>query len=106
MSKVKLTAAKCPNCGGTLKIEKGSENALCKYCGSTVLIDEVTKKSSTAEKPVKVIFDFRRFYKVFGSFGCVITLIFLFAFIAMLTFMGFIGVFSGFLAHILSRFGI
>ena len=106
MKKVKLTAANCPNCGGALKIESGSETALCKYCGSTVLIDDVIKEASPAEKPVKVKLDSKKFYKLFGGFGCLVTLIVLITFIVMLIFMGFIGVLSGLLANILSRFGI
>lgn len=102
MSKRKLTAANCPSCGGDLKIEKGTENALCEYCGTTVLIDDTETGPKSAKKPIKVAIDFRR---LFTGFGCLVILIFVVTFAVILAFMGFIGVLSGLLAHILGKLG-
>ena len=35
---VKLISVKCPECGATLNIEEGREQAFCTYCGAKVLL--------------------------------------------------------------------
>ena len=35
---VKLISVKCPECGATLNIEEGREQAFCTYCGTKVLL--------------------------------------------------------------------
>ncbi len=34
--------SKCPNCGANVEI-KGIENGICKYCGSTIVLEEILK---------------------------------------------------------------
>ncbi len=41
---MKLTAAKCPNCGASLEVNKDLEKTICQYCGSTVMIEEAIEK--------------------------------------------------------------
>lgn len=35
---MKLISVKCPECGATLNIEEGREQAFCTYCGTKVLL--------------------------------------------------------------------
>lgn len=42
---MKLVEAKCPNCGGVVKVNKDKTTACCKYCRSKFIIDEENKKS-------------------------------------------------------------
>jgi uncharacterized Zn finger protein (UPF0148 family) len=36
---VTMISVKCPDCGATLSIEEGRQNAFCSYCGSKVIIN-------------------------------------------------------------------
>ena len=36
---IKLTAAKCPNCGADIEVNPQSDTAKCKYCNSTILVE-------------------------------------------------------------------
>ena len=37
---MRLTRAKCPNCGADIKVNKAEEKAVCEYCNSEVLIED------------------------------------------------------------------
>ncbi len=41
---MKLTAAKCPSCGANLKVDRNEESTVCKYCGSSILIEDAVEK--------------------------------------------------------------
>lgn len=41
---MKLISAKCPNCGGHLKIEEGTTKTVCEYCKKDILIDDESIK--------------------------------------------------------------
>ena len=41
---MRLTSAKCPNCGADIKVNKAEEKAVCKYCNSDVLIEDAIAK--------------------------------------------------------------
>jgi len=36
-----LIDVKCDNCGAVLKVEKGTNTAICEYCGSTFIVETV-----------------------------------------------------------------
>lgn len=40
---VKLISAKCPNCGANIEIESQINTILCKYCGSTIIVDGILR---------------------------------------------------------------
>ena len=41
---IKLVAAKCPSCGANIEVDKDSNKTKCKYCESTILVDEAIEK--------------------------------------------------------------
>lgn len=41
---MKLISAKCPNCGGHLKIEEGTTKTVCEYCNKDIIIDDESIK--------------------------------------------------------------
>lgn len=49
---IKLTAAKCPNCGADIKVNPNLEQTVCSYCGCTILVEGALKvvKRKTKEK--------------------------------------------------------
>ena len=62
---VKLIPVKCPECGATLNIEEGREQAFCTYCGTKVLlrneneyiyrhVDEASVKQAETDQMVRL----------------------------------------------------
>lgn len=41
---MKLTPAKCPSCGANIEVNEDLKNAICQYCGTTILIEEAVQK--------------------------------------------------------------
>lgn len=41
---MKLTPAKCPACGANIEVNEELKNAICQYCGTTILIEEAVQK--------------------------------------------------------------
>jgi len=41
---MKLTPAKCPTCGANIEVNEELKNAICQYCGTTILIEEAVQK--------------------------------------------------------------
>ena len=41
---MRLTSAKCPNCGVDIKVNKDEEKTVCEYCNSEVLIEDAIAK--------------------------------------------------------------
>lgn len=41
---MRLTSAKCPNCGADIKVNKAEEKTVCEYCNSEVLIEDAIAK--------------------------------------------------------------
>lgn len=41
---MKLTSAKCPNCGADIKVNKTEEKAVCEYCNSEIIIEDAIAK--------------------------------------------------------------
>ena len=41
---MKLTAAKCPNCGANLEVDRNEEVTTCKYCNSDIIIEDAVAK--------------------------------------------------------------
>ena len=41
---MRLTSAKCPNCGADIKVNKDEEKTVCEYCNSEVLIEDAIAK--------------------------------------------------------------
>lgn len=41
---MKLTDAKCPNCGANIEVNENLERAMCQYCGSTVMVKDAIEK--------------------------------------------------------------
>ena len=41
---MKLVAAKCPNCGAKIDVDKDSDSTKCEYCKSKILIDDAIQK--------------------------------------------------------------
>lgn len=48
-----LVAAKCPNCGGNLKVNPESQVTNCDFCGNTVIIEQAIKLYKGAVETVK-----------------------------------------------------
>ena len=55
---INLVPAKCPNCGAQLELDDNMKRAECKFCKSTIIVDEATKdysdKIETARKYMKL----------------------------------------------------
>lgn len=47
---MKLISAKCPNCGGHLKIEEGTTKTVCEYCKKDIIIDDESIKLKVSGK--------------------------------------------------------
>lgn len=47
---MRLTSAKCPNCGVDIKVNKDEEKTVCKYCNSEVLIEDAIAKLKVVVK--------------------------------------------------------
>lgn len=41
---MKLTSAKCPNCGADIKVNKNEEKATCEYCNSEIIVEDAIAK--------------------------------------------------------------
>lgn len=41
---MKLVPAKCPSCGANIEVNEDLKNAICQYCGTTILIDDAVEK--------------------------------------------------------------
>ena len=41
---MKLVPAKCPSCGASIEVNESLKNAICQYCGTTILIDDAVEK--------------------------------------------------------------
>lgn len=41
---MKLVAAKCPNCGAQIDVDKNSDSTKCEYCDSKILIEDAIEK--------------------------------------------------------------
>lgn len=41
---MKLTSAKCPNCGADIKVNKAEEKAVCEYCKSEIIVEDAIAK--------------------------------------------------------------
>lgn len=41
---MKLIPAKCPSCGANIEVNESLKNAICQYCGTTILIEEAVEK--------------------------------------------------------------
>ena len=49
---MRLTSAKCPNCGADIKVNKEEEKTVCKYCKSEILVeDAIAKLKVVVERP-------------------------------------------------------
>lgn len=48
----KFITSKCPNCGANVEIN-GIENAVCKYCGSTIVLEELLKDFIEESEKIK-----------------------------------------------------
>ena len=52
---MRLTRAKCPNCGADIKVNKAEEKAVCEYCNSEILIeDAIARLKVIVEGEVKL----------------------------------------------------
>lgn len=47
---MRLTSAKCPNCGADIKVNKAEEKTVCEYCNSEVLIEDAIAKLKVVVK--------------------------------------------------------
>ena len=41
---MRLTSAKCPNCGADIKVNKTEEKTVCEYCKSEILVEDAIAK--------------------------------------------------------------
>ena len=41
---MKLVAAKCPNCGANIDVDKNSDKTICEYCGSKIVVEDAIAK--------------------------------------------------------------
>lgn len=41
---MRLTSAKCPNCGADIKVNKAEEKTVCEYCNSEILVEDAIAK--------------------------------------------------------------
>lgn len=41
---MKLTSAKCPNCGADIKVNKAEEKTVCEYCNSEIIVEDAIAK--------------------------------------------------------------
>ena len=41
---MRLTSAKCPNCGADIKVNKDEEKTVCEYCKSEILVEDTIAK--------------------------------------------------------------
>lgn len=41
---MRLTSAKCPNCGADIKVNKAEEKTVCEYCKSEILVEDAIAK--------------------------------------------------------------
>lgn len=41
---MKLVPAKCPSCGANIEVNEDLKNAICQYCGTTILIEDAVEK--------------------------------------------------------------
>lgn len=47
---MKFISAKCPNCGGHLKVEEGTTKTVCEYCNEDIIIDDESIKINVSGK--------------------------------------------------------
>lgn len=40
---MKFVEAKCPNCGGVLKVDEEKDAAICEYCGQPFVVEKAVK---------------------------------------------------------------
>lgn len=43
-NKVKLVAAKCPNCGSNIEVNQNDNKSKCEYCRATILVDDAIER--------------------------------------------------------------
>jgi len=68
---VKFIPAKCPNCGGAVKLLKESEHAFCPYCNTDIVIEDIVKAGKTPsemENLLKLAEDFFEMGNFEGAF--------------------------------------
>ena len=41
---MKLVAAKCPNCGAEIEVDKNSDSTRCDYCNSKIIVEEAVER--------------------------------------------------------------
>lgn len=41
---MKLTAAKCPSCGASIKVDRNEESTTCEYCHNDIIIEDAVEK--------------------------------------------------------------
>ena len=41
---MKLVAAKCPNCGASIDVDKDSESTKCDFCKSKIIVEDAIAK--------------------------------------------------------------
>ena len=41
---MKFVAAKCPNCGAQIQVDKNSNSTICEFCDSQIFVEEAIEK--------------------------------------------------------------
>jgi DNA-directed RNA polymerase subunit RPC12/RpoP len=52
---MKLRLLKCPQCGGTLEIEKNIDTFYCKYCGTKIFMDDLSPEAYKTRVRIRFI---------------------------------------------------
>lgn len=50
---MKINTLTCPNCNGNLEIEDGLDTFYCKYCGSKIILSELSDAAYDAKVKIK-----------------------------------------------------
>lgn len=83
MKEKRFIPAKCPNCGGAVKLSRDGKHAFCPYCKTDIVVEEITGKSGekVATKDVENLlkladdfFDMGNFEESFNYYGRVLEL--------------------------------
>lgn len=64
---MKLVAAKCPNCGANIDVDKNSDKTVCEYCGSNIIVEDAIAKFKlevSGEVEVSNLTNFDKLFKL------------------------------------------
>lgn len=64
---MRLTSAKCPNCGADIKVNKAEEKTVCEYCKSEILVEDAIAKLKVVvegEVELKGVLKFESYLKL------------------------------------------